>query len=67
MKLSKLIDTLVALRDSGALTKDATVYVQGYSVTDAFELEEVKVTLFNNRDDEESLETSIVLSDGTKG
>jgi len=59
MKLNKLIDILVALRDSGAVTQGATVYVQGCG--EAFELEEVKVTLFS----EEMMETSIILSDGT--
>ena len=75
MKLNNLIDILVALRDSGALTQDATVYVQGCGVTGVFELEEVKVTLFNkwegtlfnNWEGEEPMETRIVLvlNDGT--
>ena len=61
MKLNNLIDILVALRDNGALTQDATVYVQvqGCGATDAFELEEVKITLSNNREDEE-MKTNIV-------
>lgn len=62
MELNKLINTLVALRESGTLTANATVFVRG----NAFEVEEIEVTIFNNRDDEELAESCIVLSDGTK-
>ena len=65
MKLNNLIDILVALRDRGALTQDATIYVQGCGVTDAFELEEVKITLSNNREDE-GMKTNIVFVVKTK-
>lgn len=62
MELSSLIRTLVAIRDSAGL-ENVTVFVQGHGA-EAFELEEIQVTFFNNLNDEEALLPHVVLSDG---